>query len=207
MFAPFYSIFLALAMVGSTFLPAAETDSVELASYTDTSSMISQDSDLAGCPYHTDCPNYPDCTPALDGSGNPWSQDDTSSDTTANQGYRHGQANGNGVCAQDGSCQSTCPNYPDCTPALDGSSNPWSQDDTSSDTTANQGYRHGQANGNGVCAQDGSCQSTCPNYPDCTPALDGSGNPWNQDDTSSDTTTNQGYRHGQANGNGHHRNR
>ena len=96
MFAPFYSIFLALAMVGSTLLPAAETDSVELASYTDTSSMISQDSDLAGCPYHTDCPIYPDCTPALDGSGNPWNQDDTSSDTTANQGYRHGHANGNG---------------------------------------------------------------------------------------------------------------
>ena len=68
MFTPFYTAFLALAMMGSVISSAAGTSTVEAAT-TDTASKTSLVSVVS------DCPDYPNCTPALDGTGNRWGQD------------------------------------------------------------------------------------------------------------------------------------
>ena len=131
MFTPFYAAFLALAMMGSVISPTAAT--------ADTASKTTLVSVVSDCPYHVNCPDYPDCTPALDGTGNRWGQDasdtsmpavdstditagssvSSSTDSVSEPGY------GNGICARDGSCAADCPNDPDCEPAQDGSGNQW----------------------------------------------------------------------------------
>ena len=68
MFTPFYTAFLALAMMGSVISSAAGTSTVEAAT-TDTAYKTSLVSVVS------DCPDYPNCTPALDGTGNRWGQD------------------------------------------------------------------------------------------------------------------------------------
>lgn len=87
MLSSFYAVFMALSLACAPLLPASDTQKTNVAYAAETDVPVVSLSETA-CPYHEDCPSYPDCTPALDGSGYRRGQGDGESCPGLGQGGR-----------------------------------------------------------------------------------------------------------------------